>query len=206
MNARSFSIPRLAILGLVASLPLLAGHLQASAAGQEPSTLAVAAPATVTVGQKVTVQARLTGTAGPIVKATVVFVVPTSLLNTSADMAVGQGVTDGEGLATATFQARVTGDLQVKAVFSGDNTYAASTATSAMSVGGSNQLYVPDIGIRLRGVTSSPIGQDSTVSHWLLSGWPIGALLVVIWSTYGAAVFFMSRISADASNGPEAAR
>jgi len=205
MIVRSLSVPRLAIIGLVAGLPLLFGHMQAAAAGQEPSTLKVAAPTTVSVGQNVTVEARLTGAAGPIVKAKVEFVVPTGFLKASSDMSVGTGITDGDGLATATFQARMTGDLQVKAVFAGDNTYAASTGTTPMSVGGSKQVYVPDVGIRLRGVTSSPIGQDSTVSHWLLSGWPIGALLVLIWSTYGAAVFFMSRISADASNAPEVA-
>ena len=205
MIVRSFSVHRLAILGLVAGLPLLLGHMQAAAASQEPSTIAVSAPATVTAGQNVTVQARLTGASGPIVKAKVDFVVPTGFLKTSSDMAVGTGITDGQGLASATFQARMTGDLQVKAVFAGDNTFAPSTSAAPMSVGGSKQLYVPDIGIRLRGLNSSPIGQDSTVSHWLLSGWPIGALLVLIWATYGAAVYFMSRISADASSASEVA-
>jgi hypothetical protein len=205
MNARWFSIPRLAVLGLVASLPLFLGHMQAAAAGQEASALSVAAPATVTAGQNVTVQARLTGTAGPIIKATVQFVVPTGFLNATADMVVGTGITDGEGLATATFEARMTGDLQVKAVFVGDNTYAPSTGSAPMTVAASKQLYVPDIGIRLRGVNSSPLTQTGSVSHWLLSGWPIGALLVAIWATYGFAVFFMSRISADANNAPEVA-
>jgi hypothetical protein len=205
MNVRSLSVARFALLALIAGLPLLLGHTGAAAAGQEASTLAVSAPATVTAGQNVTVQARLTGAAGPIVKAKVDFVVPTGFLKATADMAVGTGITDGAGLATATFQARMTGDLQVKAVFAGDNTYAASTSAAPMSVGGSTQLYVPDIGIRLRGVNSSPIGPGGGVSHWLLSGWPIGALLVLIWATYGVAVFFMSRISADASNAPEVA-
>ncbi len=206
MKIPSLVSPRLAILGLVAGLSLLAGRLPAAAAGQEPTAIAVAAPASATIGTAVPVQARLVSAAGPIPHASVDFLVPASFLGTDGEMKVASGITDAQGLATATFEARITGALQVKAVFSGDNTYAPSTATSSMTVTGSKQLYVPDIGIRLRGLNSSPIAQSGTVSHWLLSGWPIGALLVLIWSTYGAAVFFMSRISADAANGPEAAR
>lgn len=205
MSCRIVSLLRMAVPAAIAVLPLFIAGGEARAAGQEPSTVTVAAPASVPVGQNVTVQARVAGTSGPIIKATVQFVVPTGFLKATADMVVGTGVTDAQGLATATFQARMTGDLQVKAVFAGDNTYAASAGAAPMSVSGSQQLYVPDLGIRLRGVNSSPVAQDGKVSHWLLSGWPIGALLLVIWLTYAAAVYFMSRISADAGPSEEVA-
>jgi hypothetical protein len=203
MNTKYPAVLRLALVAATAGAFTFLAARPVMAVGQEPTAIAIAAPATATLGDTVTVQARLVSSAGPIEKATVDFVLPATFLNIDGDMAVASGTTDADGLATATFEARITGDLKVKAMFPGDNKYAASEAATPMSVGGSKQLYVPDIGIRLRGVTSSPIGQDSTVSHWLLSGWPIGALLVLVWSTYGAAVFFMSRISADASHDPE---
>lgn len=206
MTARLRSPLRLPLFVVVVASTLLFSHGHVLAVGQEPSALAVAAPATATLGQTVTVQARLVGANGPIGKATIQFVVPANFLKTAGDMVVGVGTTDGDGLATADFEARTTGALQVKAVFAGDNTYAASTASAPVSVSGSQQLYAPDIGIRLRGLNTTPIGQTGTASHWLLTGWPIGALLVLIWSTYAAAVFFMSRISADADRATEARR
>jgi hypothetical protein len=206
MTTRLRSALRLPTFAVAVVATLLVSHGQAAAAGQEPSALAVAAPATATLGQKVTVQARLVGANGPIVKAAIQFVVPATFLNTAGDMLVGIGTTDGDGLATAEFEARMTGALQVKAVFRGDTTYAASTASAPVSISGSNQLYVPDIGIRLRGLNTTPIGQEGTAGHWLLTGWPIGALLVLIWSTYAVAVFFMSRISAEADHATEAMR
>ncbi len=68
---------------------------------------------------------------------------------------------------------------------------------------GDQELYTPDIGIRLRGITTPPIGRDSGVANWLLTGWPIGALLIVVWTAYGVAIFFMSRISAGATGSAE---
>lgn len=200
MTPRTLFAPaRVVLLALVAAVPVLLLQGQAMAAGADPTTLVVAAPAKVSVGQKVEVQAKLTTASGPVVKATVQFVLPMSFFNTTADMVVASGLTDGQGLATATFQARSTGDLKVKAVFAGDASHAASNATAPMSVTGSTQLYKPDLGVRLRGLTSSPISSDNGVTDWVLSGWPIGALLVIIWGTYATAIYFMSRISADAA-------
>jgi hypothetical protein len=175
----------------------------AAAVGPEPTAITVAAPATAILGDSITLQARLVSAAGPIVRANVDFVVPTAFLHSEGEMVVARGVTDGEGLATADFEARMTGELQVKAVFHGDNIYAPTTGTAPVTVSGSKELYVPDIGIRLRGVNTTPLGDVNSAGHWLLSGWPIGALLTLIWSLYGAAVFFISRISADADRTQE---
>ncbi len=178
----------------------------ALAAGTRQATLTITAPGSATLGEQVTVTAKLTSAAGPIVKAPVQFVIPTTFLNGSGDMVVAQGVTDGQGQATGTFEARSTGALQLKAVFAGDNTYAAATAaTSApVAVSGNEQLYVPDIGIRLRGLNTTPTGQATGLAHWFLSGWPIGAVLTLIWSLYAAAVFFMSRVVAEGERATEA--
>lgn len=206
MTSRFVSRPALALFAVAAALPLLLAFGHATAAGQEPTALAVTAPANATLGEQVTVQARLGMSSGPIAKATVLFAVPTNFLNSPGDMIVGSGITDSDGLASVQFEARMTGSLQVKAIFAGNDTYAASSGTAPLSVGGSQQLYKPDLGIRLRGITATPIGEDSSVGHWLLSGWPIGALLIVIWSAYAAAIFFMSRISAEGTAPVEASQ
>ena len=204
MIKRRFSM--LASLVLATITVVLVIPRGAAAAEPEPTTIALTAPAKANVGERVTVQARLTSSAGPIAKASVEFVVPTAFLHNQGDMVVARGVTDSDGVAAAEFEARMTGELQVKAVFRGNDTYAAATGTAPLSVSGSRQLYLPDIGIRLRGVNSAPIGGEDSLGHWLLSGWPIGAVLLLVWSLYGVAVFFMSRISADADRTLEAQR
>ena len=197
---------RIGVCFLAVAAAVLASAGGASAAGQQQATLTVTAPASATLGDQVTVQAKLTSAAGPIVKATVQFVIPTTFLNGSGDMVVAHGVTDGQGQTTGTFEARSTGSLQMKVVFSGNDTYAATTATasSAMAVTGNEQLYVPDIGIRLRGLNTTPTGQATGFSRWFLSGWPIGAVLTLIWSLYAAAVYFMSRVVAEGDRATEA--
>ena len=198
MIARLISLFRLAAIPAVAAVPLLIGAGSAAAAGSQPAAIAVAAPANVKLGQTVMVEARLTDASGAIVKATVQFAIPSSFLKATSDMVVATGVTNGSGLATATFQARSSGSLQVKAVFAGDTNHAAASATAPLTVVGNTELYTPDKGVQLAGITSSPFSANSQASHWVLSGWPIGAILVIVWSTYGTAVYFMSRISAEA--------
>jgi len=202
MKMRSLQIGACLVAVATAVLASVSG---ASAAGQQQATLSFTAPASATLGDQVTVQAKLTSAAGPIVKAPVQFVVPTTFLNGSGDMVVARGVTDGQGQATGTFEARSTGSLQLKVVFSGNDTYAATTATATapMAVSGNEQLYVPDIGIRLRGLNTTPTGQATGLAHWFLSGWPIGAVLTLIWSMYAAAVFFMSRVVAEGERATE---
>ncbi len=197
---------RIAVCVVAVAGAVFASAGAATAAGQQQATIAITGPGSATLGQQVTVQAKLTSAAGPIVKAAVAFVIPTTFLNGSGDMVVARAITDGQGQATGTFEARSTGSLQLKAVFSGNDTYAAATAvtTAPMAVSGNEQLYVPDIGIRLRGVNTTPTGQATGIAHWFLSGWPIGAVLTLIWSMYAAAVFFMSRVVAEGERATEA--
>ena len=191
-------------LALLAATVLLMIPRGAAAVGQEPVTVEVTAPANGNLGERITVQARLAASGAPVAKASIDFVIPTTFLNNQGEMVVARALTDAEGLATADFEARMTGALQVKAVFHGDDTYAAAaSATAPLNVSGSKQLFVPDIGIRLRGVNSTPFGGQNSLGHWFLSGWPIGAVLLLVWSFYAVAVFFMSRISADADRTEE---
>ncbi|HEY5476832.1 MAG TPA: Ig-like domain-containing protein [Tepidiformaceae bacterium] len=190
---------------VAAAVAALASVGGVSAAGTQQATLVVTAPATANLGDQVTVTAKLTSAAGSLVKETVQFAIPTTFLNGSGDMVVAQAVTDGQGQASATFEARSTGALQLKGVFAGDNTYAPVTAaaSSTMTVTGNQQLYVPDIGIALRGLNTTPTGQATGFAHWFLSGWPIGAVLTLIWSMYATAVYFMSRVVAEGERATE---
>lgn len=203
MKKRSLRIAACLVAVAAAVLASVGG---ASAAGTQQATLVVTAPASATLGEQVTVTAKLTSAGGTIAKAPVQFVIPTTFLNGSGDMVVAQAVTDGQGQATGTFEARSTGALQLKAVFAGDNTYAPVTAAASATtaVTGNEQLYVPDIGIRLRGLNTTPTGQATGLAHWFLSGWPIGAVLTLIWSLYASAVFFMSRVVAEGERATEA--
>jgi hypothetical protein len=170
----------------------------ANAAGTERTAMAIAVPANANLGQQVSLQARLVSEAGPIPKAKVSFVVPATFLNNSADVVVAEATTDSQGLASTDFQARTTGSITVKAQFQGDDRYAASEATTTLEVSGSQQLYVQEAGIQLGGLNAAPLGQSGAWPHWSLSGWPIAAVLIIVWSLYGTAVYFMSRISAEA--------
>ncbi len=193
-----------AALVLAIALP---GAAAAQAAGQ-PTAIAVAAPRSVQLGQVVTVKAKLVDGGGQAFPhARVDFTSPETFLNTTADMVVTSAVTDADGVATATFQARRSGALTVKAVFRGDATYAGSEASTQLTVTGSAQLYQQEVLPTVPGLNASPIGEFATAggTRWLLTGWPIAAVLLLVWSSYATAVFFMSRIAAAADAGPEIA-
>lgn len=202
MNSRLLAPGRWAVLALAAGFATIGGAGEAIAVDQQPTAIAVAVPETATLGDMVTVQARLVAAGGPIENALIAFAIPATFMNTDGDAIVTRGKTDSEGLAVASFQVRITGSLEVKAIYDGSDAYAPSTASGPITVSGSEQLYVPDVGIRLRGLNSAPIGHGNRFTPWILSGWPIGALLVLIWSLYALAVFFMSEIAAEADHEP----
>lgn len=193
-------IPFLRILLFASALLAMASLFvpAVGAEGTEKTAMAIAVPANANLGQRVSLQARLVSASGPIAKAKVSFVIPTTFLNNSGDVVVAEAVTDSDGLAATDFEARSTGSLNVKAQFRGDDRYAASEASAPVEVAGSQQLYVQEAGIQLGGLNAAPIGQTGAWPHWALSGWPIAAVLIIVWSLYGTAVYFMSRISADA--------
>ncbi len=171
----------------------------AAAASQQPTAIGVAAPGSVTLGQTVTLQAKLVGIGGvPIPKERIDFTTNTRFLQATGDMVLAEATTDATGLAVAQFVARQSGTLTFTAVFAGDNNYAASEGSAQVTVTGNQQLYQQQAGVLLPGLNAPP-GQNQlagVVPHWFLSGWPIAAVLLVVWSLYGSAVLFMSQIPA----------
>jgi hypothetical protein len=195
----------LAVAASLASLALLAApHIARAQSATQPTAIAIAAPASAQLGDLVTVKAKLVDAAGnAFPKAAIDFASPATFLNHSGDMVVASALTDAQGVATAQFQVRTSGALTLKAVFRGDTTYAAAEASTQLTVSGSKQLYEQDVLPSVPGINAAPIGGLATSgsTRWLLTGWPIAAVLILVWSSYAMAVVFMSRIARESSAG-----
>jgi hypothetical protein len=66
-------------------------------------------------------------------------------------------------------------------------------------------LYQQQAGVLLPGLNAPP-GQNQlagVVPHWFLSGWPIAAVLLVVWSLYGTAAWFLGEIAVQAGKLPD---
>lgn len=175
----------LPVSALAALLVALASPGSALAqVGPEPTAISLGAPTTATLGEMVTLQARLIDSAGsPIARAKVSFVSPQRFLNVDDEVVVAEGVTDEQGLAVADWQVRTSGDLTVEAVFRGNERYAPSKAAAQMRVVGDRQLYVEDRGVQVPGLNVAPVAAAEPL--WpRLNAWPIVLALLVVWSLY----------------------
>lgn len=165
-----------------------------------PTAISIGAPATAELGQPITLQARLVDSTGaPLAKATVLFVTSAAFLSASGDVVVASATTTKDGLASTTWQPRRDGTLTIRAEFRGDTRYAPSRVATKVVVSGTEQLYTPRAGLHLPGLNAGPaFGQVlGTSRFWpVLSGWPIGAILLLIWSLYGVVVILLFRIAA----------
>jgi hypothetical protein len=161
----------------------------------EPTAISIGAPTAATLGDVVTLQARLVDSTGyPISKANVEFVAPLRFLDGQDDVVVASAITHQDGLAVATWRVRSTGDLTVKARFRGNQTYAASSASTALTTTGDQQLYTPAAGIKIPVLNEAPAWWPSGV--WPLpSAWPVVLVLVMVWSLYGVAAAQLVRIA-----------
>jgi hypothetical protein len=186
------------LLAFAAGSVITANQTHAQTGGQQPTAIGVAAPASALLGQDVALQAKLVAAGGaPVAGVVVTFAMPATFLNGSGDMVVAEAKTDKQGIASAQFQARRSGAITITAMFSGDDTYAPAKSSTQTTVTGSQQLYQEHAGVSIPGLNEAPgqAGSSGALPHWALSGWPIGAVLVVVYSLYGAAVFFMSKIA-----------
>ncbi len=193
--------------------------------GQEGTTLRVGAPTRIDLGESVTVQAVLLDSAGkPISNARIYFTVPASFLTASGDIVVTQGVTNERGQAVAEFVNQLQGPLSLRAEFRGSDRYARSDASTEIDVSGSAQLYAPQVGVQIPGLNQPPsvpvaaslsrplLGTGDFPDLWpSMSGWPIAAVLITIWSLYLFAIGLIFRVAASgrASRGdynPETGR
>jgi hypothetical protein len=166
---------------LILTLMLLTAQI-----GLEPTAIAIGAPSSAVLGDVVTFQGRLVDSTGyPVGKANVEFAVPLSFLDGQGDVVVASALTNEDGLAVATWRVRSTGDLVVNASFAGDKNYAASSASTSLSVTGDQQLYTPTAGVQIPGVNEGP----------LPSAWPVVLVLLAVWSLYGVAAAQLFRVA-----------
>ena len=165
------------------------------AAAGAASAMNMAAPSAATLGQQVTLQARLVDNSGkPIANAVVDFVSPATFLGTSGDVVVAWATTDKTGLASATWQVRRNGALTIRAVFAGDTKHGPAQATAKMTVTGDRQLYVPQAGVQVPLLNKAPVA--ALAGLWpALSAWPVLAVLLTVWGLYATAVAFLYRIA-----------
>ncbi len=190
------------VVGLLALVAMAAAVLAmspqpaaAQSAAKAPTVIGISVPADAQLGQRILLQARLVDARGTGIPGVLVqFTSPATFLNTSSDMVLADATTDTHGLAAAQYEVRRTGKLTVNAVFAGNDRYAPAKTSAPLAATGDRQLYIQDAGVKIPGLNATSTQQTSGWPHWVLSGWPIAAVLLIVWSLYGTAVFFMSQI------------
>jgi len=192
-------------LALFVALGTILGFVLGSAAqAADPiaTKVAFALPATARIGQQISVQARLTDAQGaPIPGALIKITEVREFLGTSTRVLIADGTTDKTGTLTVSFDLRTEGAHEIRAGFAGDDRYAFSNSSATITVSGTEQLYVQDAGVRVPGLNEAPSFGPSSESGPIaalfprLSGWPIAAVLLIVWSLYLYVARLVMRIS-----------
>lgn len=204
------------LVGLVALVLVRPGPTFAEAT-REPTAISIGVPSAVELGQRIALQAVLVDSAGdPIPKAIVVFTSPSSFLNVKGDAVLARAATNKDGLALATFEVRSTGTATIQADFPGSERYEPSRASGQMVTGEAAQpLYTQQAGVRIPGLNSPPavgpifllgaappygLPREMAAIWPNMSGWPIPAALLVVWSLYGFVVTLIFRVAGAATD------
>lgn len=195
-----------AFLGFLVAMPCVAR----AQAALEPTQIEIGAPGQWNLGGSITVQAVLADSQGrPISKEVIYFTSPASFLGDKSDVVLAQAVTNSKGQAVADFMVDSSGPITVHAEFRGDTQYAPSNASIQPSVAGQQQVYVDHVGVDLPGFNvppvsapraslQSPQGIAGFIQNlWpAMNGWPVAAVLLLVWSMYLFAVTFVFRVAA----------
>ena len=185
----------------------------------QSTQILIGAPASPKPGGLLTVQAVLADSQGhPISKAVVYFTTQQKFLGSTSDVVLAQAVTNANGQAVAEFTDNFSGAFALQAEFLGDKEYAPSNATTQVAAAGMEQVYVEHVGVDLPGFNVPPVGvpmasmrsrQDGIAgfiqSLWpAMNGWPIAAVLLLVWAMYFFAVTFVFRTAASGDEDAEA--
>ncbi len=173
---------------------------------QETTQLLIGAPAQTNAGDPITVQAVLGDSQGhPIPKEAIFFTTQVNFLGKVNVVVLAQAVTDGNGQAVAQFTNDFSGTIQLQAEFRGDAQYAPSTASTPVETAGSQQVYAEHVGVEIPGINVPPLqmvsasiqSPISNIRHlWpAINGWPVAAVLLIVWATYFLAVKHVLGIS-----------
>ena len=178
---------------------------------QESTQIVVGASAQAKLGEMLTVQAVLADSQGhPVSKAVIYFTTETKFMSRSGDVVLAQAMTNGNGQAVAQFVNDFSGTFTVNAKFPGDDQYAASNATIQIDTTGKGQVYVEHIGVDIPGFNVPPVSAPAAsiqspqqgIGRFIqnlwpaMNGWPVAAVLLLVWSMYFVAVRFVFRVAA----------
>jgi hypothetical protein len=207
-------IVRILMIAMVfTSLAFAPRTVQAQSALQSTQIL-IGAPAAPKPGELLTVQAVLADSQGhPISKAVVYFTTQQKFMGSTNAVVLAQAVTNANGQAIAEFTANFSGAFALQAEFRGDTQYAPSNATAQVAAGGMQQVYVEHVGVDIPGFNVPPVGapmasmgsrQDGIAgfiqSLWpAMNGWPVAAVLLLVWSMYFFAMTFVFRAAKSGS-------
>ncbi len=146
----------------------------------------------------------------PISKAVIYFTTQATFLEDTSDVVLAQAVTNGQGQAVAKVTDDFSGTITLTAEFRGDTQYAPSNATAQITPGGEVQVYTDHVGVDIPGFNVPPVAAPRAAlgssqqgiaafveNLWpAMNGWPIAAVLLLVWSMYFFAVTFVFRVAA----------
>jgi hypothetical protein len=185
----------------------------------QPTQILIGAPATPKAGGLLTVQAVLADSQGhPISRAVVYFTTRQKFLGSTSDVVLAQAVTNASGQAVAQFADDFSGAFALQAEFRGDAQYAPSNGTTQIGAADTAQVYVEHIGVDIPGFNVPPVGAPMASiqspqpgipgfiqSLWpAMNGWPIAAVLFLVWFMYLFAIKFVFRVAASGSQSDDA--
>lgn len=197
-------------LGFLAIAP---GTVHAESSLQSTQIL-IGVSAAPVPGGLLTVQAVLTdGQGHPISRAVIYFTTRAKFLGSTSDVVLAQTITNANGQAVAEFTDDFSDAVALQAEFRGDTQYAPSNATAQVAAASVEQIYVEHVGVDIPGFNVPPGGAPvaslglprwsilrSIQSLWpAMNGWPIAAVLLLVWSMYLFAVTFVFRAAASGS-------
>lgn len=209
---------RALIVMMVISFLALAPQTVRAQNPPEPTQIVIGAPAQSNLGGSLTVQAVLADSQGhPISKAVIYFTTQTTFLSRTSDVVLVQAVTNANGQAVAEFVNDLSGTLTLRAEFRGDTQYAPSNATIQVGTAGEGQVYAEHIGVDIPGFNVPPVSvpmasvqsSQQDISRFIqslwpaMNGWPVAAVLFLVWSMYLLAVRFVFRVAALGSEPEE---
>ena len=176
-----------------------------------PTQIVVGGPAAPAVGSVVTVQAVLADSQGhPISKEPIYFTTQAKFLSNTGDAVLAEVMTNAQGQAVAHFQYDFSSGIALTAEFRGDAQYAPCKVSVQLGTTGAQQVYAEHVGVDLPGFNVPPVGKavaaiqspqsglDGFIqSLWpAMNGWPVAAVLLLVWSMYFFSVTFVLRLAA----------
>jgi hypothetical protein len=184
----------------------------------QPTQIIIGAPAAPSAGGLYTVQALLADSQGhPISKAVVYFTTQQKFLGSTSSVVLAQAVTNTGGQAVAEFRDNFAGAFSLQAEFRGDSQYAPSNAIAQVAAAGVQQVYVEHVGVDIPGFNVPPVGPALASiqsrsggvtglieSLWpAMNGWPVAAVLFLVWATYLLAIKHVLRAAASETEEAE---